>query len=220
MVTWLQETGEIYKGQFGEFAVTSQDRLSVVVYRAALTIAALAFALGTILTLQKNHPPDFEPIVSGLFALFCAGLGISLWTIHIYLKPLHRFLQICWLVGCLSALGIFFKSAQTLPSAVYTPFSWALVGVGFVFVALTGLFVKEAFCFNRWQAKFLVVLVPVLLFGHWVGFLPVEAEEFLLGGWAFIFLWFSLDKDFQAIPPDVGDKTVFEYLKQPQHLQS
>lgn len=220
MVTWLQETGEVYKGQFGEFVVTSQDRLGVVIYRAALTVAAIALGLGTFLTLQGSHPLNFDLIVSGLFAVFCAGLGVSLWTIHIYLKPLHLFLQTCWAIGTLSALGVFFNSAYALPSALYAPFSWELVGVGFVFVALTGLFVKEAFCFNRWQAKVLAFLVPTLLLGHWLALLPVNAEEVLLASWALIFFWFSLDKDFQAIPPDAGDKTVFEYLKQAQHLQS
>jgi uncharacterized integral membrane protein len=220
MTTWLQETGEVYQGQFGEFTITTQDRQSVIIYRAALTIAAIFLALVAILTLQGSRFPGFETVISGLFAVFCAGLGISLWTIHIYLKPLHQFLQFCWAIGCISAVGIALSSSQSLPLAIYEPYSLGLVGVGFVFVALTGLFVKEAFCFNRWQAKILVLFIPALLIGHWLSFLPLPAEKILLGSVAFIFVWFALDKDYQAIPPDVGDKTVFEYLKQPQHPQS
>jgi uncharacterized integral membrane protein len=216
MVTWLQETGEVYKGQFGEFTVTTQDRRGVIIYRAALTIAAIALALAAILTLNESRDPRFETLITALFAIFCAGLGTSLWTIHIYLKPLHRFLQICWAIGCLSAISIALSSPQALPIAVAEPYALGLVGVGFVFIALTGLLVKEAFCFNRWQAKILALIIPSLLLGHWLNFLPLAAEKILLGSAAAIFLWFSLDKDFQAIPPDVGDKTVFEYLKQPQ----
>jgi uncharacterized integral membrane protein len=219
MITWLQETGEIYKGQFGEFAVTSQDRLGVVIYRAALTAAASALALGTILVLQENRAFELDFILSALFVVFCAGLGVSLWTIHIYLKPLHLFLQACWTIGCVSAV-ITILGPQTLPAAVYTPFSLNLAGIGFVFVALTGLFVKEAFCFNRLQAKLLAFLVPALLLGHWLGVLSLGSEKILLASWAVLFFWFALDKDFQLIPPDVGDKTVFEYLKQPQRFQS
>jgi uncharacterized integral membrane protein len=220
MVTWLQETGEIYQGQFGEFTVTTQDRRGVIVYRAALTTAAIALVILAIMTLQGNHFPGFETLITALFGVFCAGLGISLWTIHIYLKPLHQFLQICWAIGCFSAIGIALSAPQALPIALYEPYALGLVGVGFVFVALTGLLVKEAFCFNRWQAKILVLIMPSLLLGHWLNFLPLEAEKILLGSAVSIFLWFCLDKDFQTIPPDVGDKTVFEYLKQPQHLQS
>ena len=220
MVAWLQETGEIYKGQFGEFTVTSEDRLGVVIYRAGLTVAAVAFALGTALTLAPNHAIHFDLILSGLFAFFCAGLGVSLWTIHIYLKPLHRALQVFWAVGSLTALALFVSSAQTLPNAVYPPFSGALVGIGFVFVAFTGLLVKEAFCFNRWQAKILALVVPTVLLGHWLGLMPVEVEKTLIALWAIIFALFSIDKDLQSIPPDIGDKSVFEYLKNPQPLQS
>jgi uncharacterized integral membrane protein len=219
MIAWLQETGEVYKGQFGEFTVTTHDRQGVIIYRAALTVAAIALALATILTLQGHYFAGFEALVSVLFAVFCAGLGVSLWTIHIYLKPLHRFLQLCWAVGCISAIGIALSSPKSLPVAIYEPYALGLVGVGFVFVALTGLFVKEAFCFNRWQAKILVLIIPSLLMGHWLGLLPPLAEKILLGSAASTFLWFALDKDYQAIPPDVGDKTVFEYLKQPQQLQ-
>jgi uncharacterized integral membrane protein len=216
MTTWLQETGEVYQGQFGQFTVTTQDRRGVIIYRAALTVAAIALALASILTLQGSRFPGFDTAISILFTVFCAGLGISLWTIHIYLKPLHQFLQLCWAIGCISAAGIAFSSSQSLPLAIYAPYSLGLVGVGFVFVALTGLFVKEAFCFNRWQAKILILCIPALLIGHWLSFLPLKAEEILLGSVAFFFVWFALDKDWQAIPPDVGDKTVFEYLKRPQ----
>ncbi len=219
MVTWLRETGEIYQGQFGEFTVTAEDRLSVVIYRAGLTAAATAFALGTVLTLMPVHVLHFDLILSGLFALFCTGLGVSLWTIHIYLKPLHRVLQVCWAVGSFTALALLIRSAQSLPSAVYPPFSGALIGVGFVFVAFTGLLVKEAFCFNRWQAKILALVVPTVLLGHWLGLLPVDVEKTLVILWAIIFGLFVVDKDLQAIPPDLGDKSVFEYLKNPRPLQ-
>ncbi len=216
MLTWLQETGEVYQGQFGNFTVTSNDRLSVVIYRSALVAAAIAFAFGSGLAIATDPQPNTLMAISLLFALFCGALGISLWTIHIYLKPLHRALQICWGVGCLTAVAIALNQTQPLPMAVYPPYSFGLMGVGFVFVALTGLLVKEAFCFNRWQAKILALMLPLLLMGHWLGSIPVVGEKFLLGGCALIFLWFAIDKTLQQIPPDLGDKTVFEYLKTTQ----
>jgi uncharacterized integral membrane protein len=216
MLTWLQETGEVYQGQFGEFTVTSQDRLSVVIYRAALATAAGAFTLGAGLAITGIQQPGITTTLSLLFALFCLALGVSLWTIHIYLKPLHLALQICWGIGCLAAGAIALNPAQPLPVALYPPYSVGLMGVGFVFVALTGLLVKEAFCFNRWQAKILALMLPSLLLGHWLGLIPLMGEKFLLGGCASIFLWFAIDKTLQQIPPDLGDKTVFEYLKTKQ----
>jgi uncharacterized integral membrane protein len=220
MTTWLKETGEVCQGQFGEFTVTTSDRKSVVIYRAGLATAAATFGIGTLLVLGTNNPSSLAPALTLLFALFCSALGVSLWTIHIYLKPLHLALQVFWGIGCATALGIVLAQPQPLAIALYPPYALGLVGVGFVFVALTGLFVKEAFCFNRWQAKILTLTIPVLLMGHWVGWLPLLAEKALLAAWAFIFVWFAVDKVTQTIPPDIGDKTVFAYLQRARHSEA
>jgi uncharacterized integral membrane protein len=90
----------------------------------------------------------------------------------------------------------------------------ALFGVGFVFAALTGIYFKEAFCFNRLETKILTPLVPTLLLGHLVGVLPVQWEQWMLGIWAILFIVFAIRKAVQAIPPDIGDKSVFAYLKE------
>ncbi|MEO0708612.1 MAG: DUF2301 domain-containing membrane protein, partial [Cyanobacteria bacterium J06649_5] len=37
-------------------------------------------------------------------------------------------------------------------------------------------------------------------------------EQNMLIGWALLFSVFALRKAFQAIPPDIGDKSVFDYL--------
>jgi uncharacterized integral membrane protein len=220
MLTWLQETGEVYQGQFGEFTVTSKDRLDVVIYRAGLTTAAISFALGAGLAIAEIPQAGIVTAISLLFAIFCIALGVSLWTIHIYLKPLHLALQLFWGMGCIAAVAIAITATQPLPLAVYPPYSVTLIGVGFVFVALTGLFVKEAFCFNRLQAKLLVLMIPSLLLGHWLGLTSIFTEKILLGGCAIIFLWFAIDKVFQQIPPDLGDKTVFDYLKKMKQAEA
>jgi uncharacterized integral membrane protein len=219
MIAWLQETGEVYQGQFGEFTVTAQDRLGVVLYRMGLTTAAVTFSVGTVLALGLGIQPGLATVLDVLFVLFCAALGLCLWTIHIYLKPLHIALQLCWGLGCAVALAVLVLQPQPLITTLYPPFALELMGVGFVFIALTGLFIKEAFCFNRLQAKALILLVPALLLGHWLGALAAPIEKGLLGAWAIMFLWFALDKDTQPIPPDVGDKTVFDYLHQTRHSE-
>ena len=88
-----------------------------------------------------------------------------------------------------------------------------ILGIGFTFAALTGIFFKEAFCFNRFETKILTFLVPVLLLGHLINLIPQTVEASLLAIWAGLFLVFAIRKAIQAIPPDLGDKSVFEYLK-------
>jgi uncharacterized integral membrane protein len=144
--------------------------------------------------------------------VFCGALGVSLLTIHIYMVVLHRALQGAWLVGCLASGAIALLTPEPLLLYLYEH-PLTLLGVGFVFVALTGIFFKEAFCFDRLETKLLTPLVPLLLLGHLVGILPVAVEQGLLAAWALLFLVFALRKTVQEIPADIGDKSVFDHLK-------
>ncbi|MFE1745914.1 DUF2301 domain-containing membrane protein [Coleofasciculus sp. H7-2] len=202
----------VYQGQFGEFTITESDRTGVIIYRSGLMVAALSFALGSFLALKTNMGLS---LLTPLYACFCLGLGVSLFTIHIYLEPLHRLLQVFWAIGVLSATVLALQSSEPLALFVYNH-PTTLFGVGFTFAALTGIYFKEAFCFNRLETKVLTPLLPMLLLGHLTGVLPVSVERGLLAVWALLFVIFALRKVVQEIPPDIGDKSVFVYLKQ-QH---
>jgi uncharacterized integral membrane protein len=215
MTYLIAETSEVYQGQFGEFTITKADRIGVIIYRSALFIAALCFAIGTIAVIWQGSQSMVLGSLTPLYGLFCAALGISLLTIHIYMASLHRALQLFWLIGCFAALWLAFQSTGPLALTIYNHPA-TLIGIGFTFAALTGIFIKEAFCFNRLEAKLLTPVIPFLLLGHWLGWLTVQTEQVLLVTWAVLFLVFALRKAIQPIPPDIGDKTVFAYL-QGQH---
>jgi uncharacterized integral membrane protein len=203
----------VYQGQFGEFTITNSDRREVILYRTGLAIAGLSLAIGVGLILGIGNDPLVLKLLTPLFMLFSAGLGLSLWTIHIYFKVLHRVLQLFWIIGSISAVVFTVYSAEPLAIFVYQqPFS--ILGVGFVFAALTGIFFKEGFCFGRLETKLLTPLLPVLLLGHMFSFLPVSIEQAMLVAWAGLFLVFAFRKAIQAIPPDIGDKSVFAHLAQ------
>lgn len=209
----IQTSPEVYQGQFGEFTITAADRRGVLIYRAGLMLAALCFAVGATLALGWGSNSTMQIALTLLYSGFTVGLGVSLLTIHIYMAPLHRALQAFWLVGSLAALAVAHFYPEPFVATVYQhPIT--ILGVGFSFAALTGIFFKEAFCFNRLETKLLTPIVPLLLLGHWLGFLPLQVEKSLLAVWAVLFVIFALRKAFQAIPPDIGDKSVFEYLKQ------
>ena len=208
----MEITPEVYQGQFGEFRITKDDRLGVIIYRSALAIAALCFSLGVMLVLWQPNNPSILNWLTWLYFGFSIGLGVALWTIHIYLELLHRVLQIFWAIGAISSVGVALYFPEPLAIAVYEH-PIALIGVGFSFAALTGIFFKETFCFNRFETKFLVPLVPVLILGHLVNFLTVAIEQGLLGIWAVLFVIFALRKVTQEIPSGIGDKSVFAYIK-------
>jgi uncharacterized integral membrane protein len=204
---------QIYKGQYGNFVITDSDRLEVIIYRLGLLIAGLSFTAASILILWKGANSPVLAVITPLFYLFCLGLAVSLIYIHIYLDILKKILQFSLLIGLISALILDIKTEQNLSLFIYNnPLS--LLGVGFSFVALTGIYFKEAFCFNRLETKFLTVIVPLLLLGHLIGILPLNIEQLLLSIWTLLFLVFLARKATQPIPPDIGDKSVFTYLKQ------
>jgi uncharacterized integral membrane protein len=209
-MTSTSPSNPVYQGQFGEFTLTDADFLGVRIYRSSLAIAALVWAIGSGWILFAGNSSG---LLDGLFACFAIALGVSLTTIHIYLKPLHLALQIFWGIGLISAIILGLQSPQPLATCVYEH-PIGLLGVGFLFAALTGLYFKEAFCFGRLEAQILTPLVPTLLLGHLLGILPVGLEKVLLGIWAFLFLVFATRKLSQPMPDDIGDKSVFDYLQQ------
>ncbi|MCC5605297.1 DUF2301 domain-containing membrane protein [Nostoc sp. CHAB 5834] len=212
MTTQTLPPPEVYQGQFGEFTITQSDRTGVIIYRAGLMVAALSFAIGSALVLPNNNPTIFTALTP-LYTCFSVALGVSLFTIHIYMASLHRILQIFWAIGSIASVILAISSSEPLALTIYNQ-PLTLFGVGFIFVALTGIYFKEAFCFNRLETKVLTLIVPLLLLGHLVGILPIQAESVLLGIWATLFLVFALRKTVQAIPADIGDKSVFTYLKE------
>jgi uncharacterized integral membrane protein len=208
---------EVYQGQFGTFTITDQDRQSVIIYRSALMVSAVSFGIATIaILLQLNQPDGVNStvldLITFLYITFSIGLGVALAMIHIYMVVLHRALQSFLAIGSLSAIALAVYYQQPIGSIIYQH-PLTILGVGFTFAALTGIFFKEAFCFNRFETKILTFLVPVLLLGHLTNLLPQNIEAGLLAIWAGLFLVFAIRKAIQAIPPDLGDKSVFEYLK-------
>ena len=213
----LDSSVPIYQGQFGEFIITKDDRNGVILYRASLLIAAICSGVGILATLLPHTVPF--GLLSALYAGFSLALGVALAMIHIYVKVLHRALQVFWAIGTLVAVvlaAIAFQNHQSL--ALYVAqHPTSILGIGFTFVALNGIFFKEAFCFNRLETKFLVAIVPSLLIGHLLGIVPVEIEKLLLSAWAVLFTIFALRKCVQNIPDDIGDKSVFEYLEREEN---
>jgi uncharacterized integral membrane protein len=214
---------EVYQGQFGTFTITDRDRQSVVIYRSGLMVAAVSFGIGTIAVLSQFAQAavvdsNVLDLVTFSYITFSIGLGIALAMIHIYMVVLHRALQAFLAIGSVSAIVCSLYYHQPIGSIVYQqPIS--ILGIGFTFAALTGIFFKEAFCFNRFETKILTFLVPILLLGHLTNLLPPNIEAVLLAIWAGLFLVFAIRKAIQAIPPDLGDKSVFEYLKTQRKIE-
>lgn len=217
MIAILDKNPTTYQGQFGEFTIGKHDRQEVLIYRAGLVMAALSFAIATNLFVAQGTAA--LPWITPLFAVFSVALGVSLFFIHIYMVALHRTLQAFWVIGSISAIAIAWQSPEPLALFVYNN-PLTLFGIGFTFAALTGIYFKEAFCFNRLETKILTPIVPFLLLGHLTGLLAADVELVLLAVWTIGFTIFAGRKMVQEIDPDIGDKSVFAYLKEQKNVNS
>ena len=197
-----------YEGVYGPFTITAKDRREVLGYRLALLTVAIAQAA----LLAQWHWQGSAWIWTWLLPL-AAGLGLALQWIHIYLRPLHRALQLLWLLGCLGFLAL---AALVGPSAmgevlaVNSGWIWA---VGPLFAALAGIGFKEFFCFRRPEAVGVTLLLPIALLGRLSGLLSAEACGQLLAVEAGLLLLLCLRKFPMPAAADVGDKSVFAYLE-------
>lgn len=201
----------VYSGYYGDFTITDKDRQEVWQYRIGLAIAAGCFAVGTGLVLWQGEQLWVQQLLTPLSLVFCAGLGLSLLRIHIYLIPLHRTLQIFWLVGLGAAIALSLSFPEPLVVTVYQhPAS--IWGIGFLFAALTGIYFKEGFCFRRLETMLLTPLVPAILLGHLTQLLAPAIAPIGLGIWSSLFVIFATRKFFQPVADDIGDKSVFEYV--------
>ena len=198
----------VFEGVYGPFSITEQDRREVLGYRLGLLTAAIAQAA----LLAQWHWVGPQALWPWLLPL-AAGLALALRWIHIYLRPLHRALQLFWLVGCLGFAALAWASG---PGAMATSLAadgrwiWA---IGPFFAALAGIGFKEFFCFRRPEAIGVTLLLPLALLGHLSGLLPTAACGSLMALEAGLLVVLTLRKFPMEAAADVGDKSVFAYLE-------
>jgi uncharacterized integral membrane protein len=141
------------------------------------------------------------------------GLGLALRWIHIYLRPLHRALQVFWLLGCLGALTLALQAGPTQMAATMAEQRLWLLAIGPLFAALAGIGFKEFFCFQRPEAIGVTLLLPLALLGYLIGLLNAGATTILLAIESGLLLVLCLRKFPMPAAADVGDKSVFAHLE-------
>ena len=196
-----------FEGVYGSYTITADDRSEVRRYRIALLVAGLAMSLGLLHWWQLGGSWAWIWVVP-----LAAALGLALQWIHIYLRPLHRALQLFWLLGCLGWVGLLLSAGPT--EALFTIQEQPLwiLAVGPLFAAMAGIGFKEFFCFQRPEAIGLTLLLPLGLLGRLLGLLNLTTAMTLLSAAALLLVLLALRKFGMEAAADVGDKSVFAYL--------
>ena len=205
----------VFEGVYGPFSITATDRREVLGYRLALLTAAIAQAA----LLAQWHWLGSAWLWPWLLPM-AAGLGLALRWIHIYLRPLHRALQLLWLLGCLGFAALALTAGPGAMAASLAADGRWIWAVGPFFAALAGIGFKEFFCFRRPEAIGVTLLLPVALLGHLSGLLTAGATGSLLALEAALLLVLCLRKFPMPAAADVGDKSVFAYLEAHRHAAS
>ncbi|MEI6829625.1 MAG: DUF2301 domain-containing membrane protein [Synechococcaceae cyanobacterium ELA445] len=204
-------TDPVFEGVYGSYTITDKDRREVFSYRLSLLAVAVA---ESALLLQWNALGE-----RGLWPwllVMAAGLGLALRWIHIYVKPLHRALQLFWLLGCLGGVALAARfGADGVVTTLAADGRW-IWAVGPFFAALAGVGFKEFFCFRRPEAIGVTLLLPLALLGRLSGLLGDRATLTLLAVQAGLLLVLTLRKFPMEAAADVGDKSVFAYLERQQ----
>jgi len=198
-----------FEGMYGTYTITEHDRREVQRYRIALLVSGLSFSAGLLQWWQIGSEWAWLWMLP-----LAAGLGSALQWIHIYLRPLHRALQLFWLLGCLGwgVLLVLSGPSQALATLQGQPL-WILA-IGPLFAALAGIGFKEFFCFRRPEAIGLTLLLPIALLGRLSGLLDPGFCLGLLTSAALLLVVLALRKFGIPAAADVGDKSVFAYLEQ------
>jgi uncharacterized integral membrane protein len=196
-----------FEGVYGTYSITEHDRRDVQRYRISLLVSGLAMSAGLVQWWQLGGQWAWLWLLP-----LASGLGLSLTWIHIYLKPLHRALQLFWLMGCLGWAALLLTSGpeQALATLANQPL-WILA-IGPLFAALAGIGFKEFFCFQRPEAIGLTLLLPVSLLGRLTGLIEPALSLILLLTAALLLVVLAIRKFGVEAAADVGDKSVFAYL--------
>ena len=204
-----------FQGVYGNYKITLADQIEVQRYRTSVLVCGIAFCSGI------GHWLLIGPAFAWIWLLPIAiSLGLALKWIHIYLRPLHKTLQILWAFGCVG-IGILLLNlgATNLLSSLASDSIWTLA-IGPLFAALTGLGFKEFFCFGRPEAIGLTLLVPTALLGHLIGVINGGVVMTLLTISALLLLILAIRKFGMDPAADIGDKSVFNYLNSQQIKES
>uniref|UniRef100_A0A7C9CW03 Integral membrane protein n=1 Tax=Opuntia streptacantha TaxID=393608 RepID=A0A7C9CW03_OPUST len=207
----------VYQGVYGPWTIEPSDVREVILYRAGLVTAAASFVVAgstAFLPADSFLKQTLEQSLDVFYLLGTAGLGLSLYFIHIYVTAIKRTLQALWALGVVGSLATYIALAQPAgqglvqyvldnPTAVWF--------VGPLFAALTGLVFKEGLCYGKLEAGVLTFIIPTILLGHLTGLMDDGVKSSLLGLWMALFIVFAGRKFTQPMKDDIGDKSVFMF---------
>lgn len=173
-------------------ALDTHDVRTVALYRIGHGLAAFGLiADGLAWLFRPEAVPGAEIAIIFGVALACANM-------HLYAKLIR------WIIACSAWLGLVISLVGARADLDIVRYA----GLGFVFVALSGLALKEQFCF-RIPGLRLVPLGLALSLIPMVAGQPIGAGILLLAAGAVMSV-LAVSKALQPLHFDIGDKSKYQ----------
>ncbi len=197
--------------------LTTGDKVSVILYRAGIvifTLDLLVLAMAATfswkgLSWHSVQTHTNLTILNSLLYLLYLSVGVSVFTIHLYVKRFRRFIKSLYALSVISlALMLFLNGTDIASLLLQRPAAsilWLPLSGCIAFITM-----KEAFCFRLLEGYILTMLLPlfVLLLSTRV-VKPHHTGIFLLII-ALMLVLFTFRKVFMPVAYDIGDKSAYE----------
>lgn len=207
----MDKIGEVFGGEYGEYTLTKLDYLEARIQRYGLFVILACCLIAIVLLSISNKLTDYAGILAGLYWLVCLSLAAILKVIHLYSIIIKFILRLLLLIGVVISLSMMLTTDRLFVSALSEGAGY--VGLCFIAAVLTGLYIKEATCFEQWDAKALCVMLPLLAAIDVFTAFSASMKIALLWLWGGLFLSWMIKKARQPLEYDIGDKSIIEDLE-------
>jgi len=177
--------------------LTLWDKVSVVVYRLGILGTAVVLSVGAYLI---GWGGEGLPIDSLLFAIYITA-GLSVFSIHLYMRRLKRNLIGLYIVALSALLVIYLMGGINKPIVLLLllPISGCIGFIG----------AKEAFCFKLIEGYVIALSLPLYIVIVSLGNLSKKDASLGLSVIAILYIIFTFRKVFQPLHYDIGDKSAY-----------
>jgi len=200
--------------------LTKEDKITVVIYRAGISLSAIIIAIFSYLLFNSYHYNPATPLPKGggagsaslRFTLFIISLyitvGMSVFSIHLYAGRLKRALKRLYYLSIATLIILFITGKGDLLGVVADkPYGPLLL------IPLSGclgfITAKEAFCFKLMEGYLLAIIMPLSLLLFSTRLITLKGVSYWLIFIAIMLILFTFRKVFMPIHYDIGDKSAY-----------
>ncbi len=208
----MDKIGEVFEGEYGEYRLTKLDYLEARIYRYGLFLTLACSLIGIFLVSTSENLSDYASVLAGLYWLVCVSLAAVLKVMHLYSIIVKFIFRLLLFIGVIISLWVMLTCDKLFVLALSEGAGY--VGLCFILAVLTGLYLKEATCFEQLDAKALSVMLPLLAATDVFTSASETVKIGLLWLWGGLFLSVMVRKAFQPLEYDIGDKSIIEDLEE------